>query len=64
VKLGTTKLFITIPFVLYGVFRYLYLVHKREQGGSPERVLFSDPPLLANVLLWFAAVCVALYSWH
>lgn len=64
VKLGTTKLFITIPFVLYGIFRYLYLVHKREQGGSPERVLFSDLPLLANVLLWFAAVCIALYSWH
>jgi 4-hydroxybenzoate polyprenyltransferase len=63
-KLGTTKLFITIPFVLYGIFRYLYLVHKREQGGSPERVLFSDLPLLANVLLWFAAVCIALYSWH
>lgn len=64
VKLGTTKLFITIPFVLYGIFRYLYLVHKREQGGSPERVLFSDLPLLANVLLWFAAVCVALYAWR
>jgi len=63
-KLGTTKLSITIPFVLYGIFRYLYLVHKREQGGSPERVLFSDLPLLANVLLWFAAVCIALYSWH
>ena len=60
-KLGTTKLFITIPFVLYGVFRYLYLVHTREQGGSPERVLFSDLPLLADVLLWFGAVCVALY---
>ena len=64
VKLGTTKLFITIPFVLYGIFRYLYLVHKREQGGSPERVLFSDLPLLENVLLWFAAVCISLYSWH
>jgi 4-hydroxybenzoate polyprenyltransferase len=63
-KLETTKLFITIPFVLYGVFRYLYLVHKREQGGSPERVLFSDLPLLANVLLWFVAVCVALYFWR
>jgi uncharacterized membrane protein HdeD (DUF308 family) len=60
-KLGTTKLFITIPFVLYGVFRYLYLVHTRKQGGSPERVLFSDLPLLADVLLWFGAVCVALY---
>ena len=60
-KLGTTKLFITIPFVLYGVFRYLYLVHTRKQGGSPERMLFSDLPVLADVLLWFGAVCVALY---
>jgi len=63
-KLGTTKLFITIPFVVYGIFRYLYLVHGRAQGGSPERLLFSDLPLLVNVLLWFAAACLALYVWH
>jgi hypothetical protein len=63
-KLGTTKLYITIPFVVYGIFRYLYLVHNRKEGESPERVLFSDLPLLMDVLLWLAAACVALYLWH
>ncbi len=63
-KLGTTKLYITIPFVVYGIFRYLFLVHNRQEGGKPERVLFSDIPLLVNVLLWAGAACVALYVWH
>jgi len=63
-KLGTTKLYITIPFVVYGIFRYLYLVHNRQEGGKPEQVLFSDLPLLVNVLLWVGAACVALYIWH
>jgi len=62
-RLGTTRLFITIPFVVYGIFRYLYLVHTQEQGGSPSRVLFSDVPLVMDVLLWFAAVCTVLYLW-
>jgi 4-hydroxybenzoate polyprenyltransferase len=43
---------LTIPFVLYGIFRYLYLVYKRDEGGSPEEVLFKDIPLLACVVLW------------
>lgn len=62
-KLDTTKLYITIPFVVYGIFRYLYLVHNRQEGGKPERVLFSDIPLLIDVLLWIGAACVALYVW-
>jgi 4-hydroxybenzoate polyprenyltransferase len=45
---------ITIPFVIYGVFRYLYLVYKRGEGGSPENTLFSDRPLLLCVFLWLA----------
>lgn len=60
----TTKLYTTIPFVIYGIFRYLYLVHNRQGGGKPEQVLFSDLPLLVNVLLWFGVACVALYAWH
>ncbi|RJO65940.1 MAG: decaprenyl-phosphate phosphoribosyltransferase [Myxococcales bacterium] len=52
---GTSKLIYTIPFVLYGIFRYLYLVHLREQGGSPTHAFLSDKPLLINVLLWLAA---------
>ncbi|MCC6159463.1 MAG: decaprenyl-phosphate phosphoribosyltransferase [Deltaproteobacteria bacterium] len=61
-KLGTTRLPLTIPFVIYGIFRYLYLVHQREEGGSPSKVLVSDKPLLINILLWFVAVVVLLYT--
>jgi len=52
---------LTIPFVLYGVFRYLYLVQVEETGGSPEDVLFSDRPLQITILLWGAAVLIIFY---
>lgn len=52
---------LTIPFVLYGIFRYLYLVHQKESGGSPTRTLVTDPPILINIGLWLAAVIVILY---
>ncbi|MBX7244139.1 MAG: decaprenyl-phosphate phosphoribosyltransferase [Candidatus Sumerlaeaceae bacterium] len=51
----------TLPFVLYGIFRYLYLVYKRDEGGAPEVLLLQDPSLLVNVLLWFAAVVAIFY---
>src|SRR3990172_3614195 len=54
-KYRTDRLALTIPFVLYGIFRYLYLVHRREQGGSPTDVLLTDRPLLVAVALWAAA---------
>lgn len=43
---------LTIPFVLYGIFRYQYIVYKKNEGGSPDEVVLSDLPLLVNVLLW------------
>ena len=43
---------LTIPYVLYGIFRYLYLIHRRDFGGSPEKALFLDLPLLTCVILW------------
>lgn len=43
---------LTVPVVLYGIFRYLYLVHVRDEGGSPEDVLYSDVPLILCILLW------------
>ncbi len=46
----------TIPFVIYGIFRYQFLIFKREEGGSPTKLLLTDPPLLLCVLLWLAAV--------
>jgi hypothetical protein len=61
-RLGTTRLPMTIPFVLYGIFRYLYLVHQRQEGGSPAELLVTDRPLLACVALWALSVAVLLYS--
>jgi 4-hydroxybenzoate polyprenyltransferase len=61
-KFQTDRLSWTIPFVLYGIFRYLYLVHQKEKGGSPTDVLLTDRPLLAAVALWAAAVVLILYT--
>jgi 4-hydroxybenzoate polyprenyltransferase len=55
------SMMLTIPFVLYGVFRYLYLVHVRGEGGSPEEVLLRDRPIGACVLLWGASAVLILY---
>jgi 4-hydroxybenzoate polyprenyltransferase len=60
-KFGTTLLSLTIPFPLYGIFRYLYLVHRRELGGSPAEVLVNDRPLLVCVALWALSVIVIIY---
>jgi 4-hydroxybenzoate polyprenyltransferase len=60
-KFGTAWLGLTIPFPLYGIFRYLYLVHQRDGGGSPADLLLTDRPLLACVALWALAVAVIIY---
>jgi 4-hydroxybenzoate polyprenyltransferase len=61
-KFGTEWLGLTIPFPLYGIFRYLYLVHQREGGGSPADLLLTDRPLLACVTLWIGAVVLIIYQ--
>jgi 4-hydroxybenzoate polyprenyltransferase len=61
-KFGTAWLGLTIPFPLYGIFRYLYLMHRREGGGSPAEMLINDRPLLVCVALWAVAVAVILYQ--
>jgi 4-hydroxybenzoate polyprenyltransferase len=61
-KFQTDRLTWTIPFVLYGIFRYLYLVHQKEKGGSPTDVLLTDRPLLVAVALWAAAVVAIVYT--
>jgi 4-hydroxybenzoate polyprenyltransferase len=58
---GTDRLGLTIPFPLYGIFRYLYLVHRKEGGGSPAEMLLTDRPLLICVALWAAAVVFIIY---
>ena len=61
-KFGTPWLGLTIPFPLYGIFRYLYLVHRRDGGGSPADLLVTDRPLLACVALWALAVALIIYQ--
>jgi 4-hydroxybenzoate polyprenyltransferase len=60
-KYGTDRLGLTIPFPLYGIFRYLYLVHVKAGGGSPTTMLINDRPLLLCVALWAAAVVLIVY---
>jgi len=60
-KLGTEKLYLTLPFVLFGIFRYLYLVHQKEEGGNPTWLLLNDRPLQAGVGLWLLTAMVLLY---
>lgn len=59
--LKTHYLMLTVPFVLYGIFRYLYLIHRKNEGGRPEVILLTDKPLLINILLWLIAVFLILY---
>jgi 4-hydroxybenzoate polyprenyltransferase len=61
-KFGTPWLGLTIPFPLYGIFRYLYLVHRREGGGSPADLLLTDRPLLVCVAVWALAVALIIYG--
>jgi len=61
-RLGTDRLPLTIPFVLYGIFRYLYLVHQKHRGGNPSTLFLSDRPLLVCVALWVASLVVLIYT--
>jgi 4-hydroxybenzoate polyprenyltransferase len=53
---------ITIPFVIYGIFRYLYLIHTKAKGGSPELDIFQDIPFFLNSLLWLISVILIIYT--
>jgi 4-hydroxybenzoate polyprenyltransferase len=61
-KFQTDRLLLTVPFVLYGIFRYLYLVYHRNHGGNPARTLLVDGPLLVNMILWGLVSGVILYT--
>lgn len=61
-KFHTESLGLTLVFPLYGIFRYLYLVHQREGGGSPADMLLTDRPLLACVALWAMTVTFIIYG--
>jgi len=60
-KFGTKNMIFTIPFVLYGIFRYLYLIYKKEEGGDPSQVLFADWPLMIDIVLWVITVIIIIY---
>ena len=61
-RVGSDRLKYTVPCVIFGVFRYLFLVHKRGMGGSPEKVLLSDAPLLADSALFLGLAAWGLYG--
>lgn len=61
-KVHSPSLVYTVPFVVYGIFRYCYLVLERRSGGNPAEVLLTDGPLLVNILLWLGMVAVILYA--
>jgi 4-hydroxybenzoate polyprenyltransferase len=60
-KFGTKYMILTIPFVIYGIFRYLYLVHQKEMGGNPTSILITDKPILINVILWGVVSVLLIY---
>ncbi|MEK7581427.1 MAG: UbiA prenyltransferase family protein [Patescibacteria group bacterium] len=60
--LASKWLMATVPFVIYGVMRYLYVIYEKKEGESPERVLLSDIPLLSSVVLWIFIVFLVIYG--
>jgi 4-hydroxybenzoate polyprenyltransferase len=61
-KFHTDKLSLTVPFVIFGIFRYLYLIHQKKEGGNPSLHLYSDKPLLISIILWVLACVGIIYS--
>jgi len=60
-KFHTDRLIFTVPFVLYGIFRYLYLVHQRSLGDNPTQVFFTDVPLLVGIMIWLLSCVFIIY---
>jgi len=60
-KFGSKNLIWTLPFVLYGIFRYLYLIHKKEEGGNPTRLALTDTPLVLNMVVWIVTASIIIY---
>ena len=59
-KVGSEGLLATVPIVLYGLFRYLYLLHRHELGGSPTKALLTDRPLLVCVVIWLVVAAAVI----
>jgi 4-hydroxybenzoate polyprenyltransferase len=61
-RFHTDKLVLTVPFVLYGIFRYLYQVYHKGDGGDPSRTLITDGPLIINIVLWGVSCGLIIYG--
>lgn len=61
-RFGNQRLIITTPFVMYGVFRYLYLIYAQNKGGDPTRLLVEDIPTMINGVLWMLVVGYVIYG--
>jgi 4-hydroxybenzoate polyprenyltransferase len=61
-KFDTHLLPATLPFVLYGIFRYLYLLYRRQLGGNPSELFLNDRALILNTILWIVAVVAIIYG--
>ncbi|MHB8625723.1 MAG: decaprenyl-phosphate phosphoribosyltransferase [Aggregatilineales bacterium] len=60
-SLAPNVLLLTVPFVVYGIFRYLYLIHVKGEGGAPDELLFKDKALLIDIILWVLSVILLIY---
>ena len=61
-RIGSHGLVLTTPFVMYGIFRYLFLVHQCQAGGDPARLFLSDAPTVVNAALWVLTACLVVYG--
>lgn len=61
-RFGTTNLKYTIPLVLFGIFRYLYLIHQKDEGGNPESIILKDKPMIFNIFFYVIIVGLILYT--
>lgn len=60
-RFQTDRLLLTVPFVLFGIFRYLYLVYHKNQGGNPARELLTDGSIIVNLFLWATVTGLIIY---
>lgn len=61
-RFGNQHLVITMPFVMYGIFRYLYLIYTKNKGGDPTKLLLFDFPSILNGVLWIASIFYVIYG--
>jgi 4-hydroxybenzoate polyprenyltransferase len=61
-RVGSRGMILTVPFVVYGIFRYLFLMHRRESATDPARLFVTDLPMIINACLWVVTACMVVYG--